>query len=138
MAGPDGKNVIDYALYPHQKGWKDAQTLRRGYEYNEPMMVAATGRHRGRYPLQYSFVSLAPSNLVLTTIKKAEDSNAWVLQWYDAKGKGTIATVTLPSVPKKVTTSNFLEEDGRPMKASGKTVKVPTRKNGIGTIKVYF
>ena len=133
-----GKHVIDYTIYPHQKGWKDAQTLRRGYEYNEPMMVAATTRHRGKYPLLHSFVSLSPSNLVLTTIKKAEDSNAWILQWYDAKGKETDATVTLPSVPKKVTTSNFLEEDGRPMKASGKTVKVPTRKNGIGTIKVYF
>lgn len=133
-----GKHSIEYALYPHQGNWARAKTVQRGYEYNNPMIVAAAGVHKGSLPTAHSFVTLGPSNLVLSTIKKAEDSEAWVLQWYDAIGQDVEATLTLPRPVKRAVTTNALEEDGNPLKAEKNTLKVKTKKNGVTTVKIEF
>ncbi|MEK9135694.1 MAG: glycosyl hydrolase-related protein [Bacteroidota bacterium] len=83
-------------------------------------------------------MSLEPSSLVLSTVKKAEDSNAWIVQWYDATGDGATARLKLNRNPKRVVKSNFLEDDGDQIPFSGNSVLVPTRKNGIVTLKVSF
>jgi alpha-mannosidase len=133
-----GKHVIEYSLYPHAGTWKEAATIRRGYEYNNPLMATSVDRHSGSLPSTHSFMSLSPPNLVLTTVKRAEDSNAWILQWYDAEGKESEATLQLPRMPKKAVLSNFLEEDGTTLSLVKNIVKVPTKKDGIVTVKVTF
>jgi alpha-mannosidase len=133
-----GKHSIEYALYPHKGGWREAGTARMGYAYNTPLIAYSTDAHKGKNAQSQSFVRLEPSNLILTVVKKAEDSNAWILQWYDAEGKETEAVLTLPQSPKNVVTSNFLEEDGSPVAHAGNIVKVKTKKNGIVTLKVSF
>ncbi|MBI3787122.1 MAG: alpha-mannosidase, partial [Ignavibacteriales bacterium] len=133
-----GKHSIEYSLYPHKGNWKDANTVQRGYEYNYPLVVTTTDAHKGKLPEAKSFVELSPSNLVLTTIKKAEDSNAWVVQWYDAEGKDTEGTLTFPQAPKKIVTSNFLEADGTPIEVTKNSAKIRTKKNSVVTVKVYF
>ncbi len=131
-----GKHVIEYALYPHAKGWREAGTVRRGYELDHPLLVARTGRHAGALPAEQSFVRLAPDSLVLTSIKKAEDSAAWVVQWYDAHGDGAAATLTLPAAPARAVTSDFLEADGAPLAVEGRGVKAPTGRRATVTVKV--
>lgn len=133
-----GMHTIDYALYPHKGSWKTSNTVQRGWEYNEPLIAVMNSVHPGKLPLENSFVQLAEDNLVLTTVKKAEDSNAWIIQWYDAKGRATEATLTLPSVPLKVLHSNFMEENGAPIQFNGRTVKVKTKKHSVETIKVFY
>ncbi|HKI79976.1 MAG TPA: glycoside hydrolase family 38 C-terminal domain-containing protein [Ignavibacteriaceae bacterium] len=133
-----GKHTIDYALYPHKGDWKSANTVQRGWEYNEPLIASMNSIHPGNLPLNKSFIKLNEDNLVLTTVKKAEGSGAWVIQWYDAEGRETEATITLPAVPKKVLQSNFMEEDGKPIEFNGSVVKVKTKKHSVETIKVYF
>lgn len=131
-----GKHTIEYALYPHPGGWREALTARHGAEYNAPLLPFVTDKHGGRRPTEDSFVRLTPEAFMLTTIKKAEDSSAWIVQWYDTKGEDGIANVTLPFTPKKATITSFLEEDGTPIAVSGNVLRVPTRAHGIVTLKV--
>jgi alpha-mannosidase len=133
-----GKHSIEYSLYPHKGNWKDAATVHRGYEFNNPLVIVETDIHRGKLPESMSFVQLSPTHLVLTTVKKSEDSPAWVFQWYDARGEEAEATLTLPRPPKTVLTSNFLEEDGAKVEFKKNIVKVRTKKNSVVTLKVYF
>ncbi|HLF19477.1 MAG TPA: glycoside hydrolase family 38 C-terminal domain-containing protein, partial [Bacteroidota bacterium] len=133
-----GKHEIAYALYPHKGTWKKAATVQRGYEFNNPLIVSTTDMHKGKLTEVHSFVHLSPSSLVLTTIKKAEDSRAWIIQWYDSKGEDTEATLTLPQVPKRVTMSNFLEEDSGKVESKKNVVTVRTKKNSVVTLKVLF
>jgi alpha-mannosidase len=133
-----GKHTIEYALYPHAGSWREANTVRRGYEYNNPLIAVLGEVHKGTLPPVNSFVQLMPANLVLTTIKKAEDSEAWIFQWYEAKGEDTHALLTLPQIPQKVVASDFLEEDGRELRFNKTVVQLNTRKNSAMTIKVYF
>lgn len=133
-----GKHTIDYALYPHKGNWKSANTVQKGWEYNEPLVAVINSIHSGSLPLSKSFIKLDENNLILTTVKKAEDTDAWIIQWYDSEGKETEANLTLPAIPKKILKSNFMEEDGEPLKFNGKSVKVKTKKHSVETIKVYF
>ena len=138
-----GKHSIEYSLYPHQGTWKEAKTVRRGYEFNNPLIAVMAESHKGnlpegKLPASKSFLSLSPPNLILTTVKKAEDSEAWVVQWYEAGGEDTQAQLTLPQEPKKVIVSNFLEEDESPVAHKSNTVTMPTKKNSVVTLKIYF
>ncbi len=133
-----GKHVIEYALYPHKGRVNEAQTVERGYEYNNPLIVYQTDSHPGELPPVHSFIQIAPASLILTSIKQAEDSNAWMIQWYDSKGEETNAVVTLPQTPRKMVQSNFLEEDGELVVFEKNVVKFHTRKNAVVTLKAYF
>ncbi|MBZ5536328.1 MAG: hypothetical protein LAO31_10270 [Acidobacteriia bacterium] len=133
-----GKHIIEYALYPHPGRVNDGRTVERGYEYNNPLIAYQTGLHPGELPPVHSFVQITPASLVLTTIKQAEDSEAWMFQWYDTRGEDTKAVVTLPRIPKRVVQSNFLEADGETVPFKRNTVTLNSRKNAVVTLKVYF
>jgi alpha-mannosidase len=133
-----GRHKIAYALYPHTGDWKTSSTVQRGYEYNAPLIIRMTSRHQGPLPPTRSFVNISPSNLVLTSIKQGEEGSTWVLQWYDAGGKRSTARVNLPAAPKRAILSNFIEDDGSPVRVDGKAVTVPTPAHGIVTVKVFW
>jgi alpha-mannosidase len=133
-----GEHKIKYAIYSHDGTWKDGGTVQQGYDYNYPLIPFVGTVHEGDLPLSFSFLKLAPSNLVLTVAKVSETSDAWVIQWYDAVGKDTDADLVLPRIPKKVVRSNFLEEDGKEIPFEGNHVTVFTKKNSVVTLKVYF
>ncbi|HMK37813.1 MAG TPA: glycoside hydrolase family 38 C-terminal domain-containing protein [Bacteroidota bacterium] len=133
-----GKHSISYSLYPHPGRWQSAATHQRGYEFNTPLLAAMTDPHKGKLPAAHSFLSITPSNLVLTSVKRAEEGNAWVLQWYDVKGEPSRALVTLPFHPSRALVSNFMEEEGAPIEVKGNTIAVPTTAHGIVTVKVYL
>jgi alpha-mannosidase len=133
-----GKHSIHYALYPHSGRWQNGSTTKRGYEYNAPLIASLTDKHKGKLANTNALVKLEPSSVVLTTMKKAEDGDGWIFQWYDAKGEEAEATLTLPRVPKSVVTSDFLEKDGASVPFEKNVVKVKTKKNSVLTLKVSF
>jgi alpha-mannosidase len=134
-----GKHLIEYALYPHSGSWKEANTVRKGYEFNTPLIPFLAGETRGgELPAEKTLVELKNENLILTSIKKAHESDAFIIQWYESKGEDTESSITLPKRPKKVFESNIMEEDGEKIGFNGNVVKVKTPKNSVKTIKVYF
>ena len=133
-----GEHQIEYSLYPHNGNWKEANSVNKGYNFNYKLIPVLTDVHKGTLPAEYSFVKMNAPNLVLTTFKKAEDSNAFIFQWYESEGKDTEAELEFPEAPKKVLKSNFMEGDGEPLKFEGKKLKLNTPKNSVMTIKVYF
>jgi alpha-mannosidase len=43
--------------------------------------------HDGELPTQNSFIQLSGDGIILTTLKKALNSDDWILQWYESEGK---------------------------------------------------
>jgi alpha-mannosidase len=112
--------------------------LYRGYEYNFPLISILTNIHGGKLATKYSFAELEPKNLVLTSIKKAEDSDALILQFYDALGIDAKAMLTLFRPVRKAVLSNFLEEDGESVKVEKNRITLDVKKNSVVTLKVTF
>src|ERR1700674_1308202 len=68
-----GHHQFTYSLYPHSGDWKQALTVRRGYEFNYPLRAQQVDAHEGALPAKHSFVGVTGDNVVLTAVKKAED-----------------------------------------------------------------
>ncbi len=131
-----GKHSVDYALYPHTGDWKTAGTVLKGYEYNYPLVSIETDIHEGRLPSEFSFIKLEPENLILTTVKIADDNNDWILQFYESEGQATTARITLPFRPVKAYISNFLEEDLKETEIKDNMISVDVKKNSVVTLKI--
>jgi alpha-mannosidase len=133
-----GSHTIRYSLYPHAGSWASGGTVRQGYGVNVPLIARFTDTHRGKMPAVRSYLSLEPGQCVLTSLKKAEDSDAWVLQWYNTSDAAAEAVLKLPARPGRAVLSNFLEEDGAPLPVTGEILRVPTQPRAVVTAKVWF
>jgi alpha-mannosidase len=135
-----GHHHFSYALYPHAGDWKQALTVRRGYEYNYKLQAMQVGAHAGTLPIRHSFVALAAQNAVLTAVKKAEDSNALIIRFYEWAGKDGNIQIQVPKGATTARLANLMEQpEGSPLSIeNGDTITVPTRPYEIVTVKVEY
>ncbi|MFY9852427.1 MAG: glycoside hydrolase family 38 C-terminal domain-containing protein [Terracidiphilus sp.] len=134
-----GHHHFHYALYPHAGTWKDALTVRHGYEYNYPLTAVVTTAHAGSLPASHSFASVAPENVVLTAVKKAEDAKGLIFRVYEWAGKETTAEFQVPQGATGATVTNLMETpEGAPLAVVGDVVKAPIHPYEILTIRVDY
>jgi alpha-mannosidase len=111
-----GHHHFSYSLYPHAGDWKQALTVRRGYEFNSPLNALQVNAHSGAWPAEQSFVSLDRDNVVLTAVKKTEDGDALLFRFYEWAGKNSEVRLTLPPGAKSATLTNLMEQpEGSPL-----------------------
>jgi alpha-mannosidase len=143
-----GEHHFHYALYPHAGTWKDALTVRHGWEYDYPLQAVVTTAHAGSLPAEHSFASVEPDNIVLTAVKKAEDQNGQgvnglIFRAYEWAGKETTAEFHVPPGATGATATNLMEQpEGGPLAVAkengGDVVKVPIHLYEIVTIRVDY
>ena len=102
----DEMHYFKYSLYPHQGTWEEAGTVRQAAQLNVPAYASLGGQAGDRF----SFASVDRKNVILETVKKAEDSDAAILRLYESENARTKVTVTLPEGTKQVFVTNLLEE----------------------------
>lgn len=95
-----------YALYPHSETWKQAGTVREAYNLNQPA-YAVPGGEVGR---TMGYASVDKPNVVLETLKQAEDGNGIVARLYECENGRTHATLTVPQGITKAYSTNLLEQ----------------------------
>ncbi|PLZ17252.1 alpha-mannosidase [Fischerella thermalis] len=87
-----GVHEFTYALYPHAGDWKSAHTVRRGSELNVPLQVIVCPANpplsMNGDGLEASFLDLSAENLILMSLKQAEDDpHKWILRFYECHGE---------------------------------------------------
>jgi alpha-mannosidase len=134
-----GHHHFHYALYPHAGTWKDALTVRHGWEYNYPLTAVVTTAHAGTLPAEHSFASVAPENVVLTAVKKAEDANGLIFRVYEWAGKASTVEFHVPPGATGATVTNLMEmPEGSSLTIAGDVVKAPIKPFEILTIRVDY
>ena len=134
-----GHHHFHYALYPHSGTWKDALTIRHGYEYNYPLTAMATTEHAGSLPAEHSFASVSPDNVVLTAVKKAEDARGLIFRVYEWAGKEATVEFHVPPGATGATVTNLMEKpEGGALAVTGGMVKAPIHPNEILTVQVNY
>ena len=111
-----GHHHFHFALYPHAGTWQQALTVRHGWEYNYPLTALVTSSHPGSLPARHSFVSVSPDNVVLTAVKKAEDTNSLIFRVYEWAGKAADVHFHIPAGATAATITNLQETpEGNPL-----------------------
>ena len=134
----EGHHEFTYALYPHAGTWREAQTVRRGYELNYKLFARATQKHSGALPGEHSFVRLEPDNVVLTAFKKSEDDDSLVLRFYEWAGKEADVKVQLPAGAQSASETDLMEKPTVDLALRNGAVTVHTKPYEIKTLKVKF
>jgi alpha-mannosidase len=134
-----GHHHFHYALYPHAGTWKEALTVRHGYEFNYPLTAVVTTAHAGALPPSHSFISVGPENVVLTAVKKAEDAKGLILRMYEWAGKDSTTEIKLPAGATGATVTNMQETpEGAALKVEAETLRVPIHPYEILTVRVDY
>jgi alpha-mannosidase len=134
-----GHHHFSFALYPHAGDWKQALTVRHGYEYNYHLDAMQVGAHTGALPAHHSFVSVTPENVVLTAMKKAEDSDSLVFHLYEWAGKSGTIEISLPPGATGATETNLLEQpEGAALPVANGKVSVQVKPYEIVAIRVDY
>jgi alpha-mannosidase len=134
-----GHHHFHFALYPHAGTWKDAMTVRHGFEYNYPLTAVVTSAHPGSLPAEHSFASVGPESVVLTAVKKAEDSKGLIFRAYEWAGKNSTVEFRVPPGATGATVTNMMEKpEGDPLQVTGDVVKAPIHPYEILTVRVDY
>ncbi|HEY3975301.1 MAG TPA: alpha-mannosidase [Candidatus Sulfotelmatobacter sp.] len=134
----EGHHEFTYSLFPHGGGWKEALTIRRGYELNYKLLSLPFAKHEGTLPAEHSFVQAQPDNVIVTAVKKAEDDNALVVRFYEWAGKDGQVTIQLPSAAESAEETDLMERSIGNLSMHNGAVSVLTKPYEIKTIKVRF
>jgi alpha-mannosidase len=134
----EGHHEFTYSLYPHGGGWKDALTIRQGYELNYNLIPLPSGSHEGKLPAEYSFLEAKSVNVMMTAVKKAEDDNALILRFYEWAGKQGDVAMQLPPGAISASETDLMERPAGNLSISNGEVKVLTKPYEIKTVKVQF
>lgn len=133
-----GKHKFSYALYPHKGDWKEADTVLRGYEFNYPLQAFITDSHPGEFPSSFSFFKASPTNIILVTIKKAEDRESLILRLYESEGKETEALVEFLHRPNKIYELDLMENRLHSVPAKENSLSLKFGKSEIKTLEFVY
>ncbi len=109
-----GEHNFKYALYPHQGNWKSADTVKRGYELNHPLIAMPVSSKEGGLPSAKSFIKVNPPSIIMSCLKKAEDSDDLILRVYESKGEKTEVNIDLDFSVEETAEVDLLERTTEP------------------------
>ncbi len=123
-----------YALYPHAEGWRAAGTVAEAYKLNQPLRTKLHAGGTGKE--SFSFACADRPNVILETVKKAEDGSGTVLRMYESENAYTRAKVTVDAEFTKAIVCNLLEEEEKEVPVNGKEISVELKPYEIVTLKL--
>jgi len=114
-----------YSLYPHSGDWRKGEVYRRALEYQKPLRAfVVTGENNApELPDRQSFLSLNPSNLVLSSLYR--EGKRLVVRFYEQCGTQCEAEIALSFSIKKAAETDF---NGKPVAGKRKCIKVNQNK----------
>jgi len=137
-----GIHRVKYALVPHRGAWQDANATRRGAQFNAPLLVKSEPPHTGDISGNFSALSIAPANVTVESLKKAEDSDEFIVRLYETDGKSAKAVLMFNRPPRSARETDMLEWDKfvtpESFAVKDMSVNVPVKPHEIKTIRVKF
>jgi alpha-mannosidase len=127
--------TFEYALQFHKGDWQQAEVYKQAQEFHQlPICISADSK--GDLPASFSFLELSPNNLILSALKKAEDSDEVILRFFETKGKATRGEVKVFKEIKRATLTDLLEREERELDAYGNRFELEVEPFEIVTLKL--
>lgn len=130
-----GKHEFTYSLLPHTGDFREGGVVQEGYKLNMPLLIRRIEAQDGELPERWSMISAAQENIVIETVKKAEDDDSIIARFYEAHNKKTPARITAGFDFKKVYLVDLMEENPVLLPHDGCTVELPVRNFEVVTLK---
>ena len=127
-------HTFTYSLYPHEGGFAEGGTVNEAYLLNRPM-TAISCNGGGKLPAEYSLINCDSENIVIETVKQAENGNGIIVRLYDAWNRKSQPTINLGFEAKKISLCDMMENQIEEL-GSGDCVKVNVKNYEIVTLLI--
>jgi len=129
--------TFEYALQHHEGDWRQSEAYKHGQEYHHrPLCTQANAK--GNLPSEFSFLKISPNNLILSALKKAEDSDEVILRFFETKGEETVAEIELFRKIDRCTVADLLEREEYELKPDHNILRMKVKPFEIVTLKLRF
>jgi mannosylglycerate hydrolase len=90
-----GAQVMRYSIIPHAGVWDEADVHELALAYAVEPRAFECAMAAGEGPKEAAFVSVEPSDLILSALKRAERSDDYVVRLYNTTDKGVDGTISV-------------------------------------------
>lgn len=132
------RHTFTYAMLAHGGDVSASPVVNEAYDLNVPLTVAHTGAHDGSLPGQFSLINTDKSNIIIETVKKAEDSDSVIVRLYETWNSRTETEISFGRPVKSVSECNLMEEKDAPLALTDGKLALTFRPFEIKTIKLSF
>jgi mannosylglycerate hydrolase len=142
--------TFSLSILPHRGTWDQAEVWRQALTYNNPprattteMVKNRTGLSLGSRAASESFLTVEGRNVILSTVKRAEQGTALIVRLYNPSDVLTQATILLSFVPTKVELAGLDElprqvasAETAPVFEDGRNIKITLAPKKIITLRI--
>lgn len=132
-----GLHQFTYSIYPHKGDFKESKTVQAGYILNRPLIAQEIKAQSGSLPTEYSLLSCSRENVIIETIKLAEDSDGIIIRLYEAHNRRDDVTLQFSFKFDSIYLCDMMENDIRLLEHKGNEVTLPINNFEIITLKIY-
>ena len=130
-----GAHKLTYSIMAYEGDFREAGVINEAYALNQPFTVAQVCANKGALADEFSLVSCDRANVIVETVKKAEDDDGMIVRMYDAFNRRANATVTVAEGFKKAYLCDLMENEIEQLELSDNKVTVPVSNFEIITLK---
>jgi alpha-mannosidase len=138
-----GEHHFTYSLLPHLGTWSE-ETQREAYLLNDPIIVFHPDRGPktvDRTSTVYSLPSLvraSAANVIIETVKRAEDGDGVIVRLYESQRKRGQVQVQFGREVEAAWITNLLEENESALSVDGDSIPLNLRPYQIVTMRIRF
>jgi len=131
-----GEHHFVYSLLPHAGRW-DENTIAAAYTLNDPLIVTdGQGSKEPSVSNLQSLVSVDQPNIVIETVKQAEDGNGVIVRLYESQRQRCPVTLTTGFDLADAWHTNLLEENQTALTLDGNNVTLFVKPYEIVTLRL--
>jgi 2-O-(6-phospho-alpha-D-mannosyl)-D-glycerate hydrolase len=133
-----GPQEFRYAIYPHSGAWDAAEVYREAERVAVPLELAQAGGHGGDLPKRLGFLELAPANLILSALKRAEDGSGLVARVFNPTEQPVEGVVTCFRPIEKAELVSLEEKREKKLTPSGNELRLHVEPKQIRTVRLVL
>jgi alpha-mannosidase len=132
-----GEHEFKYSLYPHTGSWNE-ETQREAYLLNDPIVVYQRKEERGKKSERslQSLVSTSSPNVIIETVKRAENGDGIIVRLYESQRKRGPVQVHTGFGLEAAWEINLLEENQSALRVENNSVPLSLRPFQIVTLRL--
>ena len=128
-----GSHRFRYAAYPHADGWRQADTIGLAKRFCHPIRW---GKSSGKNPIETAWIRSDNPQIVIDTIKPAEDGDDVIVRLYESFGAKCSAALETARPIKHAHLSNTLEDALSPIPVTENCIDIQLRPFQIMTLRL--
>ena len=129
-----GYHEFTYSLLPHFGDHISGGVIQEGYNLNVPLSVLPIEDKQSGSETAYSFVQIDKENIIVETIKKAEDADGYIVRLYESHGAAAKVRLEFSHSCNIISEVDLLEENPKQLVVNDNSVVVEFKPYEIKTL----